>query len=32
MVYRGSDYLIRKASAVSDILQHQLLAPLSPRL
>jgi diaminopimelate decarboxylase len=32
MVYRGTDYLIRQASAVSDILQHQLLAPLSPRL
>jgi diaminopimelate decarboxylase len=31
MVYRGMDYLIRQASAVSDILQHQLLAPLSPR-
>jgi diaminopimelate decarboxylase len=32
MVYRGTDHLIRQASAVSDILQHQLLAPLSPRL
>jgi diaminopimelate decarboxylase len=32
MVYRGMDYLIRQASAVADILQHQLLAPLSPQL
>jgi len=32
MVYRGMDYLIRQSSAVADILQHQLLAPLSPQL
>jgi diaminopimelate decarboxylase len=31
MVYRGRDYLIRQASPVADILQHQILAPLSPR-
>jgi diaminopimelate decarboxylase len=32
IVYQGEDHLIRQASPVADILRHQALAPLSPRL